>query len=399
VRTPTTPTTETPELVEQIARRFPLVPRHRPALPPLAQQLADIADLARTPPEHPDAAVRTAAAHNKAALVASNCGHQALARTLCWQHHHRYTDHQPWTAIQARRALEPVVNLARLHIRAGHPDTAIEALGSLLSAVDHGGIAEIERHPIDLGGAIATPDDRAEIRRWVWTVTLAEGIRALARAGRWDDALEHARHHRGIGATLLDGRQIAVIAHSLRGDHTDAATLLADTVHAEPWQDTVAHVLGLLICRRAGTPTPHNAHQLTNPQHAARQAHATGVFALEVQLAAVELVDDAVRPDVLAELSRTTAVATDAALARTVLTHPARRHLSASLLDHLTAVHDAATTPTTAECLDNALTDALTGHLPDDHDNHPAGTPTSPLPDGAVIDKTHRRLVDCIPAQ
>jgi hypothetical protein len=322
VRTPTTPTTEVPELLEQVARRFPLVPRHRPALPPLAQQLADIADLARTPPDHPDAAVRIAATHNKAALVASNCDHQGLARSLCWQHHHRYTDHQPWTAIEACRALEPVVNLARLHIRSGHPDTSIEALGSLLSAVGQGGIAEIDGHPINLGDAIATSDDGAEIRRWVWTVTLAEEVRALARAGRWDDALAHAHHHRGIGATLLDGRQIAVIAHSLRGDHTDAATLLADTVHAEPWQDTVAHILGLLICRRAGTATPHNAHQLTDPQHAAGQEPATGVFALEVQLAAVELVDDAALSDVLAELSRTTEVTTDAALARTVLTHP-----------------------------------------------------------------------------
>jgi hypothetical protein len=68
----------------------------------------------------------------------------------------------------------------------------------------------------------------------VWTVALAEGIRALARAGRWDDALAHAHRHRGIGATLLDGRQIAVIAHSLRGDHTDAGTLLTDPSTPNP---------------------------------------------------------------------------------------------------------------------------------------------------------------------
>jgi hypothetical protein len=252
-----------------------------------------------------------------------------------------------------------VVNLARLHIRAGHPDTAIEALGSLLSAVGKGGIAEIDGHPIDLGDSIATPEDRAAVRRWVWAVTLAEGVRALARVGRWDDAVAHARRHRGIGATLLDGRQIAVITRSLRGDHTDAATLLTDTVHAEPWQDTIAHILGLLICRRAGTETPHNAHQLIDAQYAARQELANGVFGLEIQLAVLELVDDAGRADVLADLTPTTSATTDAALARTILTHPARRHLPASLLDRLTAIHDLATTPTTAESLDNALTVAL----------------------------------------
>jgi hypothetical protein len=355
--------TDPPDLVEQLARRFPLVPRHRPVLPPLAQQLADITNLARTPPDHPHAAARIAAAHNKAALIASNCGHHELADTLCWQHHHRYT-HHPWTATTARRALEPVVNIARLHIRAGHPDTAIEALESLLSAVGHGGVAEIDGNQIDLGARIATSDDRAELRRWVWSVTLAEGVRALARAGRWDDALAHAHHHRGIGATLLDGRQIAVIAHSLRGDHADAATLLADSLHTEPWQRSVAYVLDLLIHQRARTTTPRNAWRLVAPQQAEGQGSAIGVYRLDVQLTALELVDDTARSTVLAELTRITAGTTDAALARTVLTHPARRHLPAPLLEQLATVHALATTPTTAGSLHTTLTNALAGLAP-----------------------------------
>jgi hypothetical protein len=78
---------------------------------------------ARTPPDPPDASARIAAAHNKAALIASDCGHADLARTLCSDHHNRYVDRQPWTATEARRALEPLINLARLHVRANQPDT------------------------------------------------------------------------------------------------------------------------------------------------------------------------------------------------------------------------------------------------------------------------------------
>ncbi|OLT11752.1 hypothetical protein BJF78_26150 [Pseudonocardia sp. CNS-139] len=357
-----TPTGAASQLLEQVARRFPLIPRDRPTLPPLAQQLADIAALARTPLDHPDAAVRIAAAHNKAALVASNGGHDDLARALCWQHHHRYADRQPWTAVLARRALEPVVNLARLHIRAGHPDIAVEALGSLLSAVSQGGITKIDGYPIDLGNTIATPDDRAEIRRWIWTVTLAEGVRAFARVGRWNDALAHARYHRGIGATLLDGRQIAIIAHGLRGDHAHATTMLATTMPAQPWQQTVAYLLSLLISRRSGVTAPHDANQLIDPQHTAGQTPTAAVFGLEVQLATLELVDEPARAAVLAELIRITAATTDASIARTVVTHPARRHLPAALLDHLTAVHNLATTSPAAGSLGDALADALAGH-------------------------------------
>lgn len=353
---PTTPTTGVSELVEQVARRFPLVPRHRPALPPLTQQLAEVADLARTPPDNPDAAARIAAAHNKAALIASNCGHHDLARALCWRHHHRYSQQQPWTVIEARRALEPVVNLARLQIRADHHDTAIETLESLLSAVHDGGVAEIDGQLIDLRDAIATDDDRAETRRWIWTVTLAEGVRALARAGRWDDAAAHADRHRGIGATLLDGRQIAVIAHTLRGDHTTATGLLADTVHAQPWQETVAELLQLMIRRQTGASTHPDADKLAGFDHVEPGTPPTGLFAIDVQLAAVQLVDDPARSAVLAELARAAAVTNDGALAHTILTHPARRHLSATLLGHLTVVHDLAIPPVTADWLNSALT-------------------------------------------
>jgi len=349
----------TPAAVEQLARRFPLVPRPRPPLPPLPQQLAEIADLAHTPPEHPAADARIATAHNKAALIASNCGQPELARILCWQHHHRYTNHHPWTASTARYALEPLVNLARLHIRDGHPDTAIQTLEALLTATTHGGIADIDGHLVSLGATIATRADRNTIRRWLWTVTLADGIRALTRAGRWDDALAHAERHHGIGATLLDGRQTAVLTHALRGDHDTAKSLLTGSERGEPWQDTVAYMLALLIKRCEGTPTPSPQNGGAAPDTLAAVDEAPDAFDLEVRLASADLAHDPARQARVRELVRSAASITDAALAHVILTHPARRHLPLSLLDHLAAISDRAHRPDLSARLQDELLRAL----------------------------------------
>ncbi|MET9869037.1 hypothetical protein ABZZ16_23195, partial [Streptomyces sp. NPDC006386] len=71
--------------VSQIARRFPLVARPRPACPPLADRVREITDLAAAAKR--DNTVNSATvALNKAALIASDCGMPDLARALCWRH-------------------------------------------------------------------------------------------------------------------------------------------------------------------------------------------------------------------------------------------------------------------------------------------------------------------------
>ncbi|MGH3903080.1 MAG: hypothetical protein ACRDTE_02600, partial [Pseudonocardiaceae bacterium] len=40
--------------------------------------------------------------------------------------------------------------------------------------------------------------------RWLWSALLSDGTRALTRAGRWAQALQHAQQHKGIGQRLLD---------------------------------------------------------------------------------------------------------------------------------------------------------------------------------------------------
>jgi len=91
-----------------------------------------------------------------------------------------------------------------------------------------------------------TPDDHHEIIRWLRTVLLADGCRALAQAGRWDQALQHVRDHHGIGQDLLDGRQIAIIAHHAAGDGKTSAELLNQTPTPTPWEAAVAASLTAL---------------------------------------------------------------------------------------------------------------------------------------------------------
>jgi hypothetical protein len=95
---------------------------------------------------------------------------------------------------------------------------------------------------------------------------------------------------------------------------------------------------------------PHNNHPSKQPRHApshlfAPSRPADSVFDWEVQLAVTELGNNQERSDALAELTRSTTVSTNAAFARTVLTHPARQHLPEELLDHLSTVHDSPCPP------------------------------------------------------
>ena len=72
---------------------------------------------------------------NQAALVASDCGLPDVARAWCQRHARLYLRAGPLDAAATRSALEPLVNLARLHIRDGDGDTAFHILDELYHAV------------------------------------------------------------------------------------------------------------------------------------------------------------------------------------------------------------------------------------------------------------------------
>jgi hypothetical protein len=57
------------------------------------------------------------------------------------------------------------------------------------------------------------------------------------------DGLDHAERHHGIGQQLLDGQQVAIIAHATTGDHDLAAHLIAESELSTLWEHTVAATL------------------------------------------------------------------------------------------------------------------------------------------------------------
>lgn len=100
-----------------IAQRFPLVARFRPACLPLPERVGRLVDLAQTAVKKGDQGLASAV-YNQAALIASDLGLPGLARQMCHQHAAAYLDACPLPGMSAIRGLEPVVNLARLQIRA-----------------------------------------------------------------------------------------------------------------------------------------------------------------------------------------------------------------------------------------------------------------------------------------
>nr|BEK67459.1 hypothetical protein KPHV_46860 [Kitasatospora purpeofusca] len=233
------------------ARRFPLVARVRPPCLPLHTRVDKLTELAGTAEAQAYQGMASSV-FNQAALLASDLDLPSLARQWCHQHAAAYLQHTPLAGMDAIRALEPVVNLARLHIRAGRTDQGHQHLLALYDAVTAATAATFDGIHIP-GDLTATDAERDEVRQWLWRVIIADGTRALTTAGRWADALAHLEKHRGVGAHMLDGRQVAVLAHATTGDHRGAQRLLAGTTPGEPWENAVTACLTAL-CHPAGNP-------------------------------------------------------------------------------------------------------------------------------------------------
>ncbi|WP_328469071.1 hypothetical protein OHA21_00795 [Actinoplanes sp. NBC_00393] len=215
-------------------RRIPLVARPRPACTPLHQRIADLNHRATLAARTGDVTAAVAV-FNLAALLASDCGCADLARQWCHQLANTVFRHRR----DPRHGLEPIVNLARLHIRAGDGTTAWHLLESLYQAVDNRTDTVIGGLTIPVEQITSTAAVHGRLRSWLWTVLLSTGAQALAAAGRWDDARHRLERHKGIGRRMLDGRQIAIIAHIVAGDRDAALTMLRTTPPGEPWEDAV----------------------------------------------------------------------------------------------------------------------------------------------------------------
>lgn len=237
---------------DAVVQWFPLIARPRPHCGPVEERIAVVRKLAddAATGDARNGLAWAAQAQNLAALIASDCGLPDHARALCWQHYNAYLDARPLAAREARFSLEPLVNLARLQIRAEDGLAAYALLSGLWQALNDATPVNIDGTTVSLSGLTATPEDLTDVRSWLWTVLIADGPRALISAGHWQQAREHVERHRGIGNTLLDGRQIVIIAVFLSDGPAAALPLVDQTQRAHPWEEAVHSCLEVL-CRSA----------------------------------------------------------------------------------------------------------------------------------------------------
>ena len=234
-------------------RWLPLAGWPRPACPPLPARVSEIAAIAREASE-PGADPLSGAAHalNKAALLASDCGLEPLARDQCWRHISSYRQaSRPLTVDLARRMLGPVLNLARLKLRAGEPDSALHLLGAIHHAVAAGSDLIIDGQVLPTAGLVGSPEEHARLRNSVREHYLTDGIRAHAMASRWDQAATHAEELGGAANRLTEGRQAVIIARCLEGNLNAARSILAETAATEPWEPHVTACLTVMCSTAA----------------------------------------------------------------------------------------------------------------------------------------------------
>lgn len=235
-------------------RWLPLAGWPRPACPPLPARVTEITTLVREAGEPgADPLSGTAHALNKAALLASDCGLDDLARDLCWRHIDSYRQaSRPLTVDLARRMLGPALNLARLQLRAGQPDSTLRLIEAIHHAVTAGSDLIIDDQVLPVAGMAGRPEEHARLRNIVRQHHLTDGIRAHATAGRWDQAARLAEALGGVSTRLAEGRQAVIIARCLEGDLTAARGILAHTAAAEPWESHVAACLVVMCSTVAG---------------------------------------------------------------------------------------------------------------------------------------------------
>lgn len=305
------------------AARFPLVARFRPACSPLPVRVSRLVELAETGERQGDQ-VLASTVYNQSALLASDVGLPDLAREMCHQHADAYLRASPMPAMSAIRGLEPLVNLARLQIRAGRTDDGRNGLLALYEAVTAGDSAVIEDIAIP-AFLTASTEDRREVSAWLWRVLLADGTRTLTTTGHWQQALNHIEKHHGVGTRMLDGRQVAVLAALTEGDTGHTEELLAHTAPGDPWEQTVTACLTTLFRLDTGLPVGTDVANLTSCYLAHEAKPGLTVFDIRLGLTILDIADSAEHPAAnhLAEnLVRRTLEARDGYAAREILAHP-----------------------------------------------------------------------------
>lgn len=276
----------------QTLQRFPLVARPRPACSPLSERLAGLERQAQEATQEADS-TKAAAVYNQAALLASDVGLTAYAAELCQEHAQLWLAKAPLPGADAIHALEPLVNLVRLAIRAGKPVHGQRQLENLYQALRlHAATAIAGIHVP--GNLVTNADGHGEAVAWLWRVLLAEGTRAFTLQGQWDHALKHLAKHLGIGAHPLDGRQVSIIAALIDGDSRTSQSLLNSTITGADWEQNVTACLHAMHEHLFGrrTASVEALASLVQDLHTRRLDPALIVFDVRLSLSALDLVHE-----------------------------------------------------------------------------------------------------------
>lgn len=328
-------------LFAKIAARFPLLPRSRPPGQRLSYRVNEIGELAQSAKRERDEnrATRASEALNKAALIASDCGLADLARELCWRQFDIFHTTAPLAGQAAKMALQPLVNVGRLATRGGDGDRAYAIFDSIYDAVTNQAKRNIDGREIDFENFVAGSQQHQELRRFAWTILLADGTRALAQAGRWTDAVQHLQRYRGIGKRLLDGRQAAILSRAIDGDCDAAIDMIKDSATPEPWEHAVSTCLHTLCLRLGNNRSNAEAEAMVSAYFQLEPPPEHQVFRTRLGLCVIDLaagVDRAAVPRVIERVNQEVVATVDAHLAWDLLGHElCRSALSEHDLDTL----------------------------------------------------------------
>lgn len=308
----------------RITEWFPLLPRPRPTCRALPLRVSEVSQLATTAAHGPDEErlVAAAEAHNKAALILSDCGLPDRAHQLCWRQFEIFHAHAPLTPTAAKLALQPLANVGRLHIRNGQGARAHQLFTNAYQALRTKAATRIDDRDVDLNELIDHTATRQKLVQFLWTVLLADGTRALTQAGRWEEALDHIERHKGVGSRILDGRQVAILTRIFSGDYDDALDLLKHSSTPELWEQAIAAYLTTLCLSIADRNPKVTAKGMVNHYLELTKQPTPPIFRCRLGLCMLGLTDHVPHAPIAAEITRQTIASADAYAAQDVLAHP-----------------------------------------------------------------------------
>ncbi|WP_233526405.1 thiopeptide-type bacteriocin biosynthesis protein [Actinomadura spongiicola] len=319
----------------QIACRFPLIIQSRPrgiSLHDRVRQVNHYASTCHEPDDAEERIDRACTAWNLAALIASDCALTDLAIELCERQFQIFQPAWPLSGRTTIAALQPIVNLARLDLRAHNPERAYQTLRQLHRAVQHGGDVDVHGTPVRFDGFTTSTTARTHVAPWLRTVLREDGTRALVAAQQWQRAASNAAEHAVPGEGIDEATQMAIISHTMNDDFDAAHCAIPTANLSAPWDQATAHCLRVFVDLASARPDPSILPSLliTTRRTIHRPDPKRATTQTRLGLAAVDLaaaLDTTHASRLYTEVAQAASRSGDAFAARDVLKHPNKESL------------------------------------------------------------------------